>query len=275
MWNSNTIPYTLSLLKGCWEKAEYRARKHPLRSPLNEEHITSLIFDFLEDELQRATNCGSLAQAFANDLRAAFPHLMEQISLAEEIGHHLVMDCALHNKIQEQKSGGDFGLTLLRPEIHTSDHSSPIKFERRGLLCQAKRKLEGKQWRKLSIKQSEVLSDRTSYLALTLYSFSSTGSRSTLNQLQWQSCSGEDIRNVDGWLRKGAFPSPMSTLEMLQLIADNKLGTDSEEQIATHIALKERPHVDIRINWKDGNPPYNLHQLLVNVETQATVKVYA
>ncbi len=175
------IPSTLGLIVKCWQDAENELRasieeKHP---DLDEEFITRLFCDELAFLLRKASSEGTIRQAFLIDLQNAFPEIESDSELAS-VSDNLIADISLHKREVEKITGGDFGLTITRPQMlfdppsDWSPHYGHLQITeyQRGLLCQAKIKRRTDKWGSLSKRQKDVFPSRMKYLGLLLYEYS-------------------------------------------------------------------------------------------------------
>jgi hypothetical protein len=258
---TSSLRQTISLLCDCWAAGETNTAQHLKRynPKAREELITDLFWGFLNDQLKRATEDGRLRAAFEADLIAAIPNLSPGDLRLRRYSQNLFMDCNLHNKKQEGKTGGDFGLTILRPSIPSAVHHDPIDMKYQGLLCQAKLKDQNGKWQPLSKNQKKILPKNASFAALVFYEFSDI-KRRLLGPFMWQSCRGNG-RKLERWLREGFFPSIASSTEAITAVAEGRLGTNDRVIIEKIIALKERPTIAIRSDWPDDKKPPSLGAL--------------
>jgi hypothetical protein len=251
-----SIPKTITLLTHCWKDAEEATSDHLHRQnpKSNEEFITSLFWGYLNVNLQNAVKDSRLRSAFESDLLAAIPELRYDSHKLRHLSHHLFMDCQLMDKSVERKTGGDFGLTVIHPEITNSYSCSEIRMHRQGLLCQAKLRRKTGKWGVLSKRQQLVLPENLAFTSLVLYQFE-TLQRSRLKPFGWQACAGVDIGSVGSWLKSDSFPQILSSGAAIWQIAKGLLGTSDEGLIDRKIAITKRPQVTIRIDWPDDERP--------------------
>jgi hypothetical protein len=208
---SMRTPASAKLLAECWVRAE-DALRDALRSEFadrDEEFITGLFHGKLETECKRASVNGGVQRAFLNDLRVSLAGVPDTELSKIVRGLHAAVH--FHPKEVERKTGGDFGITLIRPEIGFSRYSrSSLTVERdhqRGLLCQAKIFRRTSTWGHLTASQRKVLRGRMEYLALVLYRYSDQdGDCRDLAPFQWQLTRSASIEAVNNWLASDAFP---------------------------------------------------------------------
>jgi hypothetical protein len=282
------IPYTLEIITQCWDKAETalrRAVKKKYRDP-NEETITWLFcreFSFL---LRRASEQGLIEKEFLKDLRRAYPELRDRTEL-RLISENLIADVSLHKRHIEKDTGGDFGLTITRPDVsfeppsysyHGTGSIETTYIYQRGLLCQAKLKHKS-NWGELTDKQKSVLPKRLEYLGLLLYECGGE-ERQLLRKFAWQLCTGKRIKNITEWLKSGNFPSLSSSSEIIQKLGIGEIGTDDKQTLEKIIRPTGKPQFSIRIDWGSNPPPppsisIEIHSSLSHrVETEQKNLIY-
>jgi len=190
------IPSTIAVVKQCWNNAENELRtsvdkKHP---DLDEEFIIRLFYDEFAFLLSEASEKGQIRDAFTSDLHAAFPEL-DCCAELDSISDGLIANLSLHKREVERFTGGDLGLTIIRPQLARSYYdSSEIQIGERqqGLLCQAKIKRRSGRWGTITKKQRDLFPDRMKYLGLLLYSYADL-KRRQLNPFSWQLCNGAEL----------------------------------------------------------------------------------
>jgi hypothetical protein len=255
------IPNTAALITNCWAQAEGDLRtiikeKYPDR---DEEMITSLFHAELERVLKELSGHGKVSEAFLADLRRHFPRVDRKH--LSPISKGLVASVSFHSREVEAKTGGDLGLVLIRPDVHTSRFNSDelqIKREyKRGLLVQAKIFQRRSQWQLLSPTQKKILEPRLSYLALLLYRFlDQEDERRNLDEFKWQMADGATIKKINSWLRSDEFPKLQVSAEVLTALASDQIGTDDSQIVDSEIVpAKLRPSMKIIIQWRPGTPP--------------------
>jgi hypothetical protein len=122
------ITKTLKVIIQCWDKAEIELQKAIKEKyhDYDEEFITRLFcgeFSFL---LRKASDDGLIKQGFLQDLRYAYPQL-GYINEFKLIAENLIADVSFHKRHIEKFTGGDFGLTITRPNVSFKPpkHSNP------------------------------------------------------------------------------------------------------------------------------------------------------
>jgi hypothetical protein len=124
------------------ELAEERVRQQVRASfpEAGEEQITTLFQGALTEELSRASASNEIATAFAKDLRASGASLPEVDTYS--ISQGLIARVSWHPRHVEARTGGDFGLVLIRPKLKRTLQGLIIEEGMpTGLLVQAKRKV--------------------------------------------------------------------------------------------------------------------------------------
>jgi hypothetical protein len=252
------IPSTLEVIKKCWKNAEGELQtlikeKHP---DLDEEFITRLFYGEFAFLLREASKKGDISQAFLFDMEQAFPNLGYPGQL--DVFEGLIAEVSLHKKKVEKLTGGDFGLTIIRPQVQISrgsfNQTVLTKDEyMRGLLCQAKIRRRDGKWGDLR-RQRDVLPDRIKYLVLLLYSYADK-ERRQLNEFFLQLCQGASLSEVEGWLKSDEFPDTKSSGEIISLLGNACIGTDDPEIIEKYIRPKTKPNLNIKIFWPSDKDP--------------------
>ena len=248
-----------NLIARCWNSAEAALResieaKFPDK---DEEFITELFQGELGSILDAASSKGEVAHAFQMDLEDAFPGAMH--SDLSRISYGLIATVNFHSKSVEKKTGGDFGLVFIRPDVsHAWFDGSDLMIDadyQRGLLCQAKVLRRDAKWGDLTQSQKKVLSNRLGHLGLVLYQYVDGSDRRKLSKFHWQLTAGVSIEAVSEWLKTGEFPNLQRSFEIIISLAQDRIGTDDKEIIAELIAPPTRPSLEIRVHWRDGDGP--------------------
>jgi hypothetical protein len=251
-----SIPKTIELVSQCWGRAEDAIRQRWKKRNViaDEPYITGCFWDNLNDELEAATSDGALKRAFQEDLCHAFPRLQSHYGTLDQITHGLFMDCRLHDKGEEEVTGGDYGLSIIQPEFHARAYESSIRLKEHGLLCQAKIRRKTGKWGSLTTNQGQVLPPYLGFASLVLYDYSQIKG-SPLDPFKWQLCGGFAIEEVKRWLLRDSFPSILSSKEVLLKLSKGEIGTCDEKFLRDVIRSTARPELRIRITWRDGVPP--------------------
>jgi hypothetical protein len=261
------IPNVTALVVKCWSSAETQARELLAHRYFDkdEEFITQLFHSEFRVTIEEAAGAGAVKQAFLTDLKSHFPRLRRSGDL-ERLASGVSATATLHPREVEGKTGGDLGLVLIRPNINSRrlERSMLIVDQdyRRGLLCQAKikrRMSQGRnaQWGGFTPNQRKILPDRMSYLALLLYEYEDAQRRSLL-PFQWQVCAETKFDDVEEWLKSDAFPDRIGSDKIIQLLGDDKVGTEDKSIIDRYIAPSVRDTLTVWIGWPAGHvpPPY-------------------
>ena len=253
-------PTAARLIAECWLKAEAALRDAIRRefADRDEEFVTELFHGKLETECSRASVNGDVAKAFLQDLRLSLPTVPDAELL--KIARGLQAEVTFHSREVERKTGGDFGITLIRPEVRFAPYSrSTLTVERdhqRGLLCQAKIFRRSSTWGPLTVSQQKALIERLEYLALVLYRFTDqNGDRRELAPFQWQLTRAASIEDMRSWLTSNTFPSLQGSGDILDALGQNKIGTSDKKIITKYIATPVRPTLTVRLQWPDGTGP--------------------
>lgn len=253
--NLLSIPHVLNKVCLSWRAAESTLQREMKsdRPLAHEEYITTRFVLNLRVELQRATSCRAIENAFVADLAAAFPDLSDDATLPN-IANGLGAYVSRHESRTEGATGGDLGLVIVRPNIERRwDDELRIGNYSRGLLAQAKLKsMRTSKWGRFTDKQRAVLPQRVEYLAILLYSFSGEGA---LERFRWQLCRGFRLEQATAWLRSDDFPSPVNSEAIIAGLGNGKLGTDDETIIERVVTPSESPCLILRIDWPPGGRP--------------------
>jgi hypothetical protein len=266
------IPNVSKLIADCWMQAEV-ALQQAIESKFpdcDEEIITKLFQGELQSTLELASQKGTVEQAFFKDLKRAFPSITP--SILSEVSSGLIATVNFHSKNVEKKTGGDFGLVLIRPDFHGAEYNESkliINHDyRRGLLCQAKVFRRSKKWGDLSRTQKQVLPERLGYFALVLYQYCNPIERRKLSPFQWQLTSGNTVENISLWLKTNQFPDLQTSNQIVGSLAQDRIGTDDKKIISEFIAPPSRPSLEIRVRWRDGEGPGESVQTHVNTSVR-------
>jgi hypothetical protein len=76
-----------------------------------------------------------------------------------------------------------------------------------------------------------------------------------LAPFQWQLTHQTSIQDIQGWLASDKFPSPQGSRQVLQALANDRIGTDDRNIIEEYIDSSARPSLTIKIGWPDGDGP--------------------
>lgn len=265
-----------NLIVQCWNSAELTIRqemesKHPDK---NEEFITELFQDVLRLQLEGASASGAVERAFLSDLEGAFPNVM--FPDLSRISNGLVALVNFHTRSTEGKTGGDFGLVLVRSDVtHARFGGSDLIIDenyQRGLLCQAKILGRDAKWGDLTESQKRVLTNRLGYFGIVLFQYLDNDRRK-LSEFLWQFAAENSIEDVTRWLKTGQFPDLHRSAQILESLAQDRIGTDDKKIIAEFIAPPTRPSLEIRVTWRDGDGPGSTVHTHVNAHVEQHVIV--
>jgi len=270
-----------NLIVRAWAEAEAQLRQDlKLRFPdCDEEFITGLLSGYLRSEFETVSGNGCVEQAFLSDLATDFPEV--DFYNEHQIWRGLIAAVTFHPRNVEAKTGGDFGLVVVRPEVSRELEGLRIEDGRkRGLLCQAKisqrptkSRRKGKLG-KLSDNEVKVLEAKLDYLALVLYKYQDID-RKMLAPFKWQMASGATVKDIRNWLAKDCLPNEWDSPQALAALVDERIGTGDERLIKKDIAPQVRSSLIITIKWKDGwNPGDVIHFLQQEVSAQPEVEVF-
>jgi hypothetical protein len=266
------IPNVSKLITDCWLQAEVALQqaiesKFPDR---DEESITELFQGELRSKLEFVSGTGAVAQAFLRDLVRAFPSVTR--STLSKVSSGLIATVHFHSKAVEKKTGGDFGLVLIRPDLHQTRAELKINGDyESGLLCQAKVFRRSAKWGDFSPTQKRVLPAKLGYSVLVLYQYFDQIERRRLSPFQWQLTSGSTVENVSHWLKTNQFPDLQRSNQIIGALAQDRIGTDNKKVISEFIAPPSRPSLEIRVRWRDGEGPGGSVQTYVNTSAQQRV----
>jgi hypothetical protein len=273
------IPATTDLISDFWTTAELAARE-ALSShhwDNDEEFITNLFIGELRRIVYEASNSGRVRAAFLQDLTKAFSD--ELGGSLEQIAEDITATIVQHPRQVETKTGGDIGLVIVRPIVRrTLDRSRFVIDDnyQRGLLCQAKvNRRAGRRKRSaygsLTKNQKKILPSHMRYLALLLYRYADHDRR-YLDPFFWQPCDTmSSIDQVLECLKSGSFPEPLESRQVIDLLGNNRIGTDDKKIIAEYIAPEVRPALIIRIGWPKRPPQEVLSQQRVQQEMKVVL----
>ncbi len=247
------IPKTLDTVVKYWQLAEEAIQQliEYYFPNCGEEFITQLFHGIFARNLMEASQRGEIAEAFLNDLEAAFPELYGSIKLSQ-IANGLIADVTLHKRSTEKITGGDMGFMIIRPQVARSGDLVKINDYRRGILCQAKLQDVKGRWGHLTKKQKEVLPERLAYLCLLLYSYKDI-ERHNLRRFQWYICNRETtISQLEEYLKKGNLAHLVESDTIIPGIGQAILGTDEDDILDRIISPAKNPSLIITISWPDG-----------------------
>lgn len=252
------ISHTLKIVTKCWTMAEESLQadiKEYLPSA-GEEFITQLFFLKFAKLLDKSSKNRAIEQAFRDDLKENFPDHRDNYSLTQ-LANGLIANAALHKRKTEEKTGGDLGLMIARPNIEAGSDKQFLYVNNYqcGLLCQAKMRNAKNKWGKFTCYQIKNLNDKLRYLSLLLYSYEDK-ERRMLKKFLWQDCKlASKICEVSSWLKSGDFPSLTDSIELLTELGNGRIGTDDEDIIKNTIIPYGNTILMITIDWPKRQGP--------------------
>jgi hypothetical protein len=252
------------LIQECWTIAEAKTQELILEKfpVVKEEDITLLFTGEFRETIRVASDLGRIDRAFVADLQRSVPSL--GFDIARRVGG-LLARINPHDRSHEgRKSGADFGLVVARPLVYLQG-SSAIRFERdhaTGLLAQAKLgrppKKSGKSrvWGGLTSSQVKLYPKRREYYSLLLYRVNGN-KLNNLAPFGWQLCREHTALQVRKFLTKDAFPTEISSSDLLGRLFARTIGTDKPKIIESIIDPANSGHrvIEIQIFWPDGGGP--------------------
>lgn len=269
------IPTTIRVITRCWTQAEAALRReikeYAPGSP--EEHITRTFHAKFADSLNKASTAGRIDQAFRQDVEALVrARIGEPVDLSELGG--LIADVRLHEKPTEEKTGGDLGIVLVRPNVWSDGYELRIDEHKQGLLGQAKVKREDGRWGRFTDNQLKVLPRTLKYLGLLLYEYSDA-KRCLLEPFKWQLCAeAPTLQAVEQWLRTGSFPSLFGSQTILEQLGAGRIGTTDQGTLNDVIAPNEKRALVIRVYWPPGKHPGGGIQIYRTPEVETKLHVH-
>jgi hypothetical protein len=246
---------------------------------VNEEFITTLFHNYVKNKLYEASQEKHIETAFLDDLKTALgDHLIFESDLQGKLQQEaegLIADIVLHNKQQEGRTGGDFGLVIVRPQIIKVDESSlEIKKGRTsGLLCQAKLKNRKEEWGRFTPNQKKILPKFLDFMSLVLYSYLDE-KRSELNSFTWKSCKGKSFSEIKILLKEGDLEGLLGTTDIIMRLGQNEIGTEEQKLIDEVISPSTRQHFEIRIYWPNDADPKGTVALQLQEQQRQVREVY-
>jgi len=244
---------TVRQIADSFAKAEASVRNivQTIRPNAEEVALTNDLERELANELTLASSKGQVARSFAEDLKATFPFTNPYVFQTAASG--LVAEVSWHGQNVEKRTGGDFGLVLVRPCVEVrGDRLTILSGRRNGILVQAKRKRPKRQWGRLTTKQQTLFATFRSYGCLLLYRFLDAG---TLAPFQWQLLRRRRLRTVNTWLAEDRFPNCHGSVAFINMLGTGSIGTSSLKVIKDSIIARSTRTLVISIDWPNGKPP--------------------
>lgn len=272
---------TVTLIGELFKKAEQETKIDISKVPFcaDEEQVTTIWGDYLAKVLLEPTQQKSIENAFKEDIMRGIAEHMTSVQYSakyyiQTLSHGLVAEVSCHERKIERKTGGDLGLLFIQPKI--SFYNREISLVRckskQGLLVQAKLKKYDKSYGNLTRNQKEILKDRMGYLSLLRYEYTDIENRK-LKNFNWTLCNGRTINEVISWLKENKFPENQTSEYIITNLGLGKIGTNDQEIIDSVIVPDRRQTLIIKIDWKDRDPWFDVHNL--NKSLQTTVEQYA
>lgn len=248
------IPNTIQVLCRCWAEAENSLQSEVASSSpdIDEEIITQRFHSRFTETLGDASQSRLIERSFVKDLESSFSEI--DSSDLRRVARGLIADVTLHKRGTEKTTGGDLGLMIIRPQVQLNSSALKISDYRRGLLAQAKTRRVNGKWGNLTANQEQTLSERSSYLALLLYSYRDFARRE-LEPFRWQTCNGMALHEVKHCLKRDSFPSPSDSSSILKQLGNGTIGTDDERALDEIVSPQGNSALIIRISWPDDGHP--------------------
>lgn len=248
---------TLNLLIDCWSTVEDKVRALIAERywAHDEVFITRLFCGELKWALQRESEQNRFSQAFLSDLRAAFEFYKWLDEDLEHLSTGFVARVHYHEPATEKFTGGDLGLTVMRPNVEYSKVDSTLRHElcEQGLLCQAKRQTKARTWGSLTDRQRIVLPGHLGFLALLFYGYKDNA-RISLEPFTWKICSASTIDDVESWLAAKALTGCLTSAQILQSLGEGEIGTGDRELISHFICPPTEAFLKVELTWRNDNP---------------------
>ncbi len=244
---------TLNVVGECFQAAERNVRQivREIRPDASEEAITNDFEAELAKCLRLASDQGLIAGAFVRDLIRAHPYASTRPF--EHAAAGLIAYVSWHDRAMEARTGGDFGLVLVRPIVRNGPNAMElISGNRQGLLIQAKKKRAGRPWGRLTKNQRLLFPSFRPHGAFLLYRFDNAN---TLGPFGFQLCRRRLLITVTEWFRDDTFPDCRDAPTIISQLGDGSIGTSNPKVIGTAITPPGQRTLIIRIDWGDGRPP--------------------
>src|SRR5262249_19690977 len=169
---------------------------------------------------------GAVAKAFLSDLRQTFSTIAYESLFG--IASGLVATVSFHPHQVEEKTGGDLGIVIVRPDVRRAQYSGSQLIidddHRRGLLCQAKMFRRDSRWGGLSSRQKQTLPEKLNYFGLLLYRYADQdGERRVLEPFAWQLAHEATAEQVNAWLASDQFPELLGSRQVLTGLIDDQI----------------------------------------------------
>lgn len=268
MFNNIPITNTLKAISNSIVNAEQELKEQVKTHyhEANEEILTFMFYSHIKHNFKKLNDLKTIEQEFFKDLKNAtrswnlrgFKSTDNVDKDLHQKASGLIAEIVLHNKQEEGKSGGDFGLVVIHPIVthQSNSHGNEVieikKGGMSGLLCQAKLKSKTSKWGKLTDNQSDVLKDRLDYTSIVLYSYDDIN-RSELNPILWSICKGKSISALEEMLKEDKIDNMISTGQVIVQLGKKSIGTTNKKIIEEIISASAWPSLEIKIKWKNDN----------------------
>lgn len=268
---------TIELIGNAFIDAEEHVRRdiELSFSGATEEQITTIFQLRLGEEINKISEEKNFESAFQKDIEQAIRWELSGClpsygikSNIKSISDGLVAKISWHQRHIEAKTGGDFGIVIIQPQIGC--YSDKIEIERcgeqRGLLVQAKlKRFKDTNWGKLTSMQEKLLPKRMKYLSILRYKYLDKNNKN-LDKFSWSLFNDNNIDNIKSWLKNDRFPTNKCTNDIIVELGLGEIGTSDKDIINKIIEPQETPTMIIRIDWKDKGPGFNVNALNKEIE---------
>lgn len=250
------LPETLGLIKRCWCLSEERvcnliSNKYHAH---DEIFITRLLYGEMEEELNKCNKEGLFKTNFLNDLRSIFntDELKYEVCRLSE---GIIARITYHEPDMEKKSGADFGMAVIRPNIEKiKKNQLKHSMHQQGVLCQAKRQKINQNMGQLTDKQKEIIPGYLDFYALLLYVYSDCD-RKQLQPFVWSNYKWSDVGEIEYFLKYYEDEETINSDKLLELLGNGRIGTENQDIINSIICPEIKSYIKIEITWTDGPPP--------------------
>lgn len=176
--------------------------EHKFRNA-GEEAITILFHYHLYDVFADRAIQVEIEDAFRKDVQGAFPDAT--FMALQEVSRGLRVRVVWHSRTVEAKTGGDFGLLMVQPQIMMHPGTYDVKFGHRGAVIQAKKLHLNGEWGELTDRQAALVQRINLFMILLRYEFTDDEGRH-LRDFAWTQCAGKSMGEIEAWLKGGTFP---------------------------------------------------------------------
>ncbi len=279
---------TISLIENTFSSAEEQVKSEIKLyfSDATEEQITNIFQSKLGALLQQISRERKVALAFQKDIEQVITDKLTQGFLSysiesyiKSISQGLVAEISWHKRHIEAKTGGDFGIVIIQPQIDFWGDEMQIQRcgEQRGLLVQAKlKKFNDKSFGQLTKSQKKQLIERVKYLSILRYKFLDNENK-ILDSFFWSVFDNDSMGDIMEWLKNDSFPTTIPTKDIINQLGVGKIGTSDKNIIRQIIEPQKTPTMIIKIDWKEddsGYGIYNLNQEIINLLNEDKQQIY-